>query len=258
MKKILTSALLASFLLGTSASADFTRIEMGAGLWQQNSSGVSTYTDSTTGATGTDTVIDDTMNKAYLWVLIKHPIPIVPNLKLEYTSVEYNGVVTGSLEDFIVPDGYTSNSHLTMDEYDIIPYYNLLDNTFWVTLDIGLDIRILDADYEAGAINVGGINVFDGYTDSSTVVIPLGYLRARVEIPTTNIGLEGDIRYITYDGSSIIDARAKIDYTFDVFPVIEPGIEIGYRYQNYDLDDNEGTKSDLTFDGFYAGVNLKF
>jgi outer membrane protein len=254
MKKIIQISLL-SIGLFSSLNADIIRIEGGAGVWQQNSAGESSY--SSNGLTGTDTVIEDEMNKGYAWVLFKQPIPLIPNLRLEYTNVEYNGIVSGSFDNFDLPDGLTTDSHLTIDQYDIIPYYNILDNTFWATIDVGLDIKILESEYTA-ASTTEGIITFEGYNSNDTLVVPLGYLRARVEIPGTDIGLESDIKYITYDGSSVIDFRAKVDYTFDMFPIVQPGIEIGYRYQKIDIDDGDGTLIDIDFSGVYAGLMVRF
>ena len=250
---------LVSISLLTTLNADILRIEGGAGVWVQNSSGESSYTNN--GAVGKDTVTEQELNKGYAWVLFKQPVPLIPNLRLEYTNVEYNGKVSGELDGFpgAIPDGYFSNSNLTMDQFDIIPYYNILDNTFWVTVDLGLDIKVLNTEYNAGSIvepNTG-LTIFEGYNDSGMTVIPLGYVRARVQIPMTNIGFETDVKYVAYDGSSVTDFRAKIDYTLDMFPIVQPGLEIGYRYQKIDIDD-EGTLSNLEFSGIYAGIMVRF
>ena len=256
MNKITKLSLVAMSLL-TTLSADIIRIEGGAGMWQSTSSGESSY--SYNGSTGTDTITEEDFSKGYAWVLIKQPVPIIPNLRLEYVSTEYNGVVHGSFDEFSLPDNVSSKSNLTMNQFDIIPYYNILDNTFWVTVDLGLDIKVIQEEYTIDSISspIPGLS-YEGYNDSSTIAIPLGYVRARVQIPTTDIGFETDIKYISYDGSSITDFRAKVDYTFDMFPVIQPGIEIGYRYQKFDLDDNEGTLINMEYSGVYAGLMVRF
>jgi outer membrane protein len=84
------------------------------------------------------------------------------------------------------------------------------------------------------------------------------YGRARVEIPATGFGIEADAKYITYDGSTVYDVRAKVDYTFD-FDVVQPGIEIGYRAQKFDIkSDDDKTKMNMDFVGVYAGLMLRF
>ena len=258
MNKITKMSLVAISLL-TTLNADILRIEGGAGTWLQNSNGESSYTNN--GAVGKDTVTEQKLNKGYVWALFKQPVPIIPNLRLEYSNIEYNGKISGELDGFpgAIPNGYFSKSNLKMDQFDIIPYYNILDNTFWVTVDLGLDIKVMNTEYNAGSIVEPNTNltIFEGYNDSSMNVVPLGYIRSRVQIPITNIGLETDIKYISYKGNSITDFRAKIDYTLDVFPIVQPGLEIGYRYQKIDID-SDGTLSNLEFSGIYAGIMVRF
>jgi outer membrane protein len=250
MKKILSTLALSTFL-AASLNADITKIEIGAGAWAQTPSGTANY-DSGAGITGTNTFDKTKDTSAYVWMLIKHPIPVVPNIRLEYVSIHATGTATGSWGGIAIPG--TSNSVLDMKEYDIIPYYNLLDNTFWTTVDLGLDIKIMDLDYK---IEPNGL--FTGYEDTYTVAIPLVYARVRVEIPATNIGIEADGKYITTGSSTVYDARVKVDYTFDISPLVQPALEIGYRTQKIKIDeDGEDVKTDMDFSGFFAGLMLRF
>jgi outer membrane protein len=251
MKKSLSIIALASSLFLTEASADIVRVEMGAGAWAQTPSGVTTY-DAGGGIGGSNTFDENQDTSPYVWMLIKHPIPVIPNLRLEYTSIHATGEATGRWGDYTAPDG--SASVLDMDQFDIIPYYNILDNTFWMTVDLGLDIKVLSVDY-----TVEENGVFPGYEDKETIAIPMAYLRTRVEVPATNLAFEADAKYVTYDGSTVYDVRAKVDYTFESFPVVEPAIEVGYRVQKIEIDDSSvDVNSDVDFSGFYAGLMLRF
>ena len=259
MKKILTT-LAVGAMLATAASADMGRIEMGVGAWQQTPSGVLSYEDS--GVTGSDVSNETEETSAYAWMLIKHPIPILPNIRLEYANVESSGKIKeANFEDFTAP--INTPTFLEMTQYDIIPYYNILDNTGWVTLDLGLDIKVIELDYQADGVDIVGGPNDTTYTESETIAIPLVYARVRVEIPGTNIGLETDGKYITYDDSTVYDIRAKVDYTLDFIPVIQPAIEVGYRIQKFDISDDGDTagstaKFDMEFSGVYAGMMLRF
>ncbi len=254
MKKILTT-LVGGALLASSLSADFARVEMGVGAWMQTPSGEVSYEES--GATGNDVSDEKDSTEGYAWVLIKHPVPVLPNLRLEYASTVTTGKVSGGFEDFTIPNGEVSDSKLESTQYDIIPYYNILDNTAWVTLDLGIDLKIMETSYKATALEVSGVEVFEGYSDSASTVLPLLYVRGRVEIPVTNIGVEADIKYISYDTATMYDARVKVDYTLDMIPVVQPAIEIGYRVQKMDIDDDDATV-DLEFSGVYVGMMLRF
>jgi len=235
--------------------ADMTRVEMGIGGWNESGSGDITYTPSSSvNVAGTYKSSENSQSEMYVWMLIKHPISILPNLRVEYVNVEDDGLATGKFENFTTPSGTPTSLQLT--QYDIIPYYNILDNTAWGTLDLGLDAKIVEAEVVASqTLDPIGV-VSASYTDKDTIVIPLLYGRGRIEIPNTNIGLEADLKYVTYSGSTIYDGRVKVDYTFDLSGV-QPGIELGYRVQSYDIDD-DNTKMDVDFSGVYFGAMLRF
>ena len=250
MKKVLYT-LTCGAILASSVMADITRVEMGVGAWMQESKGSVSYTDG--GADGSYVSSEKDSTEPYVWALIKHPVPILPNLRLEYVSLKDSGVASGTFKDFDITSASTTLSY-DVKQYDIIPYYNILDNTAWITLDLGLDIKIVDASYTAAASAP-----FAGYNDSITFALPLLYARARVEIPSTDIGLEADIKYITTGDSTVYDARAKVDYTLDFVPVIQPALEVGYRAQKIDIDESSvDAKLDIEFSGFYAGLMLRF
>ena len=255
MKIITTLACIAT--LASTLSADFGRIEMGGGAWNQTPTGVLSYTESAT-VGGTYTSNEKEEQSIYAWMLIKHPIPILPNIRLEYTTLKDTGIVEGNFKDFTVP-GATTTGSLDITQYDVIPYYNLLDNTAWTTLDIGLDLKVMETTYKVDGVTVAGIGGVSDYEDTTSVIIPMGYVRARIEIPVTNIGLEADVKYITYQGNTVSDIRVKVDYTLDFIPVVQPGFEIGYRVQKFDLtSDDEKTKMNIDFSGVYAGLMLRF
>ena len=254
-KKTLTVlALSAAFF--SAANADFGRVEMGVGSWDSKSSGALNYQDAAVpGAKGSYTSNEKSNSSVYVWALIKHPVPIIPNVRLEYSTLSDEGEADGEFADFKITGIATGNIDIT--QYDAALYYNILDNTFWTTLDVGLNVRFMDTEFLAKG-TIDGIPNTD-YTVSETLALPMGYVRARVEIPATNIGLEVDGKYVTYDGSTISDYRAKIDYTFDFVPVIQPAIEVGYRVQKFDLTYNDDqTNMDIEFAGIYAGLMLRF
>ncbi|WP_345992792.1 TIGR04219 family outer membrane beta-barrel protein [Sulfurimonas sp. HSL-1716] len=248
MKKMI-SMLAVGAALASASYADITRVEMGVGAWMQTPRGDASYNPSS-GVGGSDTLKKDQKTSAYVWLFIKHPIPVLPNLRLEYSTLEAKGTPTGTWGSYTFTGG---TSKLDVTQYDIIPYYNILDNTAWITLDLGLDAKVIDAKYSATQAAIGT------YENKASVVIPMAYLRARVEIPSTNIAVEGDVKYVSYGSSKFSDVRAKIDYTFDFMPVVQPAIEVGYRQENIKIDySSADVKTDITFSGFYTGLMLRF
>jgi outer membrane protein len=252
MKRLITSAIAAG-LLSTSAFSDMLRIEAGAGMWQNEFDGTITSKDLV--GTGFDTFNTDLLgydkeSKMYAWFNFKHPVPIIPNVRFEYAAIDYAGVSTQSFDYKGVTYSASANTDLTLDQYDVILYYNLLDNTAWITLDVGLDAKIIDAQFNA----TDGTN---SANESETLPVPMGYARARVNVPGTGLGFEGIAKYVSYKGSKVSDYIVKADYVFaDTF-----GLEVGYRQQAYDIDGAEfdiDTSMDIEVDGFFAGAVIKF
>ncbi len=246
MKKILTS-LVVGAILATVANADLSRIEMGAGSWLNTPSGggvTSSDSDRLLRLDGEYQSDESASGEFYFWMLIKQPVPVVPNIRLEYTTIEDQGKTTGTHDG----DSYDNeDTDIRIRQYDLVGYYNLLDNTAWTTLDLGLDLKVISS-----RANIDSKD----YTYKDSMVIPLLYARTRVDVPATNIGFEADVKYITDGDSTMYDIRAKVDYSFD-FAMTRPALELGYRMQKFDIDDH-GTKMDLDYGGIYAGMMLRF
>ena len=260
MKKLLTACALTT-LFGASLQADIMRVEAGVGAWAQTPSGYANRNDGDglIDLDGTFTSSEKESTETYAWILFKHPLPIIPNLRLEYVTVSDEGKTSGRVNGMEIPDGEAAPTTIDMTQYDIIPYYNLLDNTFWMTVDLGLDVKVIQSDTTVAAVSspIPGVSDFPGYSSTDTTVIPLIYLRTRVEIPVTNIGLEADAKAITDGTNTMYDLRAKVDYTLDFIPVVQPGLEVGYRVQKLIVDDG-ANQVDLEYAGVYAGLMVRF
>ena len=264
MQKILKT-IIGGAILASTLSADIARVEMGVGVWAQTPVGSLKTTDNSNilSLDGTYTTAENNSAEMYAWVIVKHPIPVIPNLRLEYVSISDEGLfiatptnanpIVSPLPINSVP---YSNSTINMTQFDIIPYYNFLDNTGWITVDLGLDIKVIQADIDIKAVNESW-GISPAYTSSESIPIPLLYLRGRVQIPATEFGIESDIKFISDGDSTFYDIRAKVDYTFDITPIIQPAIEVGYRTQSYDINSDD-TIGVIEYSGVYAGVMLRF
>ena len=268
MKKILTT-LATLTVLATTLSADFIRVEAGAGMWNQKSVGFLDYKDGTVSARDESQEVESPTG--YAWIYVKHFLPIIPNLRLEYSKIESEGRLT-STGKILGLNAEVKNlpTTLEMTQFEVIPYYNLLDNTFWMTIDAGLAIKIIN--YKAtgsgeAEVGVDGVPIttttnIDAYDETGTLPVPLLYLRTRVEIPFTGIGVEATGKYLSDGGDNVFsDFNVKLDYTLNFVPVIQPGFEVGYRVisMNADIDDGSTkTLIDYTFSGVYAGLMVRF
>lgn len=254
MKKLLSIAATTA-LLATAANADLMRIEGAVGVWQAEPTGTITYENNTFDVV--DNAGFETSSAMYAWVYIKHPVPILPNLRLEYANPSYDATVTADIT--WGGDTFTAgaSNELTLTQYDAVLYYNLLDNLFWTTLDLGLDVKLIDGNYKLS--DTAGL--LPAVDESFDLAMVLPYVRARVQIPATGLGVEAIARGISYDNNTVVDAQVKLDYTMEFIPVVQPGLEIGYRYQQITLDGGTlgaSAELDTTFSGVYGGIMVRF
>jgi len=253
MKKLLTTAA-AVTILATTANADFLRVEGALGAWNSSPTGTISYPPNSFDIA--DNAGLESSTNAYVWIYLKHPVPIVPNVRIEYVNPTFDGTVAELNWD---GDTYASvGNTLTMTQYDAVLYYNVLDNTLWTTIDLGLDVKYIDGNY---AVSADAANASPSVNADFSITMPLAYLRGRVQIPVTNIGIEAIVRGISYSDNTVVDAEIKVDYTMDFIPVVQPGLELGYRYQQVKLDGGSiglDANFDTTFSGVYAGVMVRF
>ena len=256
MKKLLSIAAM-SAVMATAASADFMRVEGAVGVWQSEPAGTAKY-----GKQPEFDIVDNAgfteSTNTYAWLYFKHPIPILPNLRLEYADPNFSDKTKLDLSYGGYDFSAGASNELSLTQYDAVLYYNILDNLFWTTIDLGLDVKFIDGNYNISGQAGGTAETVDEDFD---MVMPLAYVRARVEIPVTNIGVEAIVRRMAYSANDVMDAEIKIDYTMDFVPVIQPGLEIGYRHQQIKLDgDSIGIDANLdtTFSGVYGGLMVRF
>lgn len=252
MKKLLLSSVTV-MALASSMCADVIRVEAGAGMWQAKANGNARYGGSTDYDVTDMYGLDDTSSGGYFWAYLKHPLPVIPNVRIEQKNFSVEGKTkAGTIFDGnIYASGATSK--LELDQTDFILYYNLLDNTAWITFDFGLNIKNF-----SGQMSLA--DTTNGETKSNiSLSLPLAYMRGRVQIPATNIGIEADSSFISYDGSSVSDSQIKADWSFFTTPVIDIGAELGYRTQAVKFDSSSvDVKTDFTVSGMFGGFTAKF
>jgi len=253
--------------LTVSSIADIWRIEGGAGLWTGSADGTITGIVDDGSVTVTDNLGDhEDQTAGYIYVVVKHPVPIVPNVRFEYTGVKARGTDVKGESNGITIDG-VANSQLFLTQYDTVLFYNLVDNTFWMTFDLGVDLKYVVSQYviDTKVFLIPTQNIVD---ETSSSIVPMAYVRGRVELPTLPLGFETDVKYITDGESTVYDIRLKVDYTLKMDAAIEPGIELGYRVQKFKVDGEESnllgdvfsgqSNTEVTFSGLYGGITVKF
>ncbi|TQV67684.1 TIGR04219 family outer membrane beta-barrel protein [Exilibacterium tricleocarpae] len=248
MKKIVSATCLAA--LAPLAQADtILGVYAGVGIWQADYGG----------DTGVDSIdldelgLDDEDNN-FFYVALEHPVPLLPNIKLQNTNVESEASATLT-RDFTLDDvTFTATDSVVTDldlsHTDVVLYYEILDN--WVTLDLGMTLRAFD-----GEASVRSENTDRSETVDLDAVLPMAYAKAQFDLPFTGFSVGADANIITYDGNTLSDASAKVAYAYESL-VVDVGFELGYRRMALSLDDLDDLEADITLDGPYAAITLHF
>jgi len=241
MRKLMIAMGGSIMLAAPLAQADVVGLGATVGYWNSDFSGHAAH--------GSDRVdLDSELNlsgksNTDASIYIEHPIPVLPNVRLNYTLVKQDGRGNlGSPYDQ-VPAG-NIHSDLDLEQLDLTLYYELLDN--WVNLDLGLTARKLSS--ELVIREVGGSSKRS--KTEVDAVIPMGYLSARFDLPLTGLSAGGEGNFISYSGDSIRDFNVYGQYTVSILQ-----LRAGYRQMAIDYKDGKD-RIDLKVDGpfFSAGV----
>jgi len=234
------------------ASADMIGAWVGANAWSYDIQGSVRY-QSTNAADDIDVNRDlgyDSENLASYYVIIEHPLPLIPNVKISKTSIDTsaNGTLSSNFsfggKSFSVSEAVSSS--LKLDQTDITAYWRILDNI--ANFDIGLTAKYLDT-----KTRITGTTTGTASADVSTWV-PMAYAGVGVDLPFSGLAVSADGSYIGYSGSNFYDYTVRA--TYDTPWLL--GVDVGYRRINLSLDDIDGSYADVTFKGPYAGLYLHF
>ncbi len=189
-----------------------------------------------------------------IYVAVEHPVPMLPNIKIQQTAIEISGINTlsasglgFSFDDIPFDPGANIDSDVDFSHTDITLYYELLDN--WVSLDLGLTARIFD-----GSIEINNTVTADNASINLDAKLPMIYTKAQFDLPLTGLGISVDGNFVGFGGNSLLDLNASINYEF----AFGLGVAVGYRNFTLELDDVDDLDSELTIDGAYAGLTYHF
>jgi len=270
MKKFSLAAILVAGMVSF-ASADFLSVSAGVGYEQQNIDGyakvknVKNYFNKssaeTDGDANTGNLGLDDENNPYVWVKLIHPIPIIPNVKLQYTRYDSSGhsnYVAGGVEifgDFTIPASLTNvDTSMEIDSYDITFFYEIKPVVFDLEAGFGID-------FWQGHTKIHGTsqatNITKTWVDEDWSVI-LPYLYAHAEsMQFFGFSALADIKFAQLGDNYHHEYLGAIKYTIDIVGPINPFVKLGYKYKEaYGEDGDNETK--IEYKGFFLEVGAKF
>lgn len=240
-KKLLALAIAAA--ASASSQADILGATAGVQHWQQSWEG---YVQSGNDQIDLNGDLNyDEENGASLYVALEHPLPIIPNVRIQRTNLEVSESAT--IDRTFTYDGKTYNAQDDIDSTtdlthtDFTLYYELLDN--WVNLDLGLSVRLFDGEASIKSSSQAGSIDLD-------VPVPMLYANARFDLPFTGMYAQAVGNMLSVGDNSISDISVGIGYEIAIV-----SLEAGYRTFDVKLEDDED-EADITVDGFYVGFNV--
>lgn len=235
-----------ALLLAQQSSADTVfGIYAGAGSWQGDYSGEA----GDPAVSAKDLGMDD-KNNTFYYIAIEHPVPLLPNLKVQQNDITSKQTSTidknFSIDDISFPAGSTVKTDFDLSYTDATLYYEVLDN--WLNLDLGVTLRKY-----SGHLNAESMQIKDEI--DVDVSLPLIYGKFQFDLPLTGFsaGFEGNM--ISYDGNNLFDYNAKIAYMFD--SALDLGLEVGYRTMKLDINEDD-ISTNLELKGPYAAAVFHF
>jgi outer membrane protein len=168
---------------------------------------------------------NDSESAYQVGVYLEHPVPFVPNLRIDYTpDTSFSG----------------TGNKVTFNQLDVTPYYEILDNV--VDVDLGISFKVLDGKV-AGAVD-----------ESFNQVIPMGYLGAAAMIPGIPLSVAASVKYIGFNGDALSDARVKAVWK------IAAGLQAqaGYRQESLRINDRFDMNTNMTIKGPFVGLGYTF
>ena len=222
-----------------------------AGQWQPDYSGEIGQNSNT--ADLDDLGFDDDDHNV-ITAIFKHPVPFIPNVRLQQTDLdtEASGTLKGTLEiDGTVFSGNeTVDTDLDLSHKDITLFYSPINN--WVQFDIGLTGRHFDGEIAVVGSATGKQSVdFDDW-------IPMLYVGTRAELPLTGLYVDAHINAIGYDGNRLSDVTAALGYVAKLPGIAGLAAELGYRTFTLDIEDINNFEGDIDIKGLYVKVGIQF
>ena len=252
MKKTALMLSLSSALICGSAAADtLLGLYVGADMWRPSASG----------SFANDNQLQEFNfnNESQLsyYVALEHPVPLLPNLRMQHNPLESDGVTTINTDFTFAGETFSAETELSnqidLTSTDYVLYYEVLDNDL-ISLDLGLNAKHID-----GSVAVAEIeNANRLAVQNASQWIPMLYTSATIGLPLTGLELFAEGSFVSYDGSRLYDAQGGVAYTLLDNLAVDLRFKLGYRAVNLRLDDIDDLYADLDFSGAFAGIEVHF
>lgn len=225
------------------ADADVIGFEAGVNYWSHSMSG---EVRSPVADNNFVRIDFDDENDFNFFVTLEHPVPFLPNVKIQQNNIQSAGPVPLSDREFLGGQAIDVAGDIDLSHTDLMLYYEVLDN--WVNLDLGLSAK-----YFNGYSQFNYPNLIDDRADFDDW-IPMLYAKAQFDLPLTGLSAAAALEALTFDDNDVVDLDLALKYQTK----LGLGAALGYRTMDIDLKNINSFRSDLKVDGFYLGMYVDF
>jgi outer membrane protein len=196
----------------------------------------------------------DDKNQTSFYIKFEHPLPLLPNIKLQRNSLDSDGSTvlnrTFVFDSQIFAVGTTVAQKVDLSNIDATFYYEILDNDL-VSLDLGVTAKYIDGDI---SVSNQGQNALQDLS----AVIPMGYAYGSFGLLGTGTKLFAEVNYVSYDGSSLSDMQLGLAYELIDTLAVDLDLKAGIKKTKMELDDIDQVDADLSFNGAFISAELHF
>ncbi len=249
-----------SALATTSQALPLVDLYGGAYYWRADYQG---DIEAKTGNANTDLNLKDDLglsaSSANMFLIgLEHAVPVIPDVQIRHTNLVTDGKepfgqsISFGGKTFSANENVSTDMDLTHTDYTF--YWGL--PIPMTRINFGLTMR-----HFSGEVKMKGETSGVEASEDLNLFLPLGYARAEMDVPTTDLQIGAEVNGIGYAGSSLIDFNLYANYNFTV-ALLDIGLTAGYRSFNLKVDSEDfgGDDDDLAVsaavNGPYAGVTL--
>ncbi len=245
MRKLMLAVGGSLILVAPLSQADIVGLGASVSYWDSDLSGEAASNNDVVDVENDLNLDSDSNANASLY--LEHPVPLLPNVRLNYTVIEQSGRGELGTSGFVgIPGSVEVQSDFDLDQLDLTLYYEVLDN--WVNLDLGITARDLSGELIVQEIG-GGLAANETTVDA---VIPMGYLAARFDLPLTGVSVGAEGNFISFDGDSVHDFNAYGQYEISLIQ-----LRAGYRQMAIDYEDGND-RLDVEIGGPFVSAGVSF
>ncbi|NPA16834.1 TIGR04219 family outer membrane beta-barrel protein [Persephonella sp.] len=256
MKKTAGLLLAGGFLFSSAMAVPAVDGELSAGYIKQDIDGWINYK-------GDSADVDSdlnigTENSYFIRAKLEHPIPILPNIKLQYLRMRFSG--DGTVSRTFTFGNITVNvdervrTKLDLDHYDFVLFYNLpfINALQVIDAEFGLNVRVID--FYAWVQRVS-----TGEEDSVSLTLPIPMLHGSLELkPLSFISFLVEANGIAYQGNHYYDVSGEVRLKPIRTLVLDVFVGLGYRYEKLKIDDIDDTSADIKVKQPYIQAGILF